>query len=176
VSPMAPLLRIPVGVVVERRPAVSPWAQIIWRPVAVLGGRPEAAAWTPLASDGETATYYAGPAEIELYRSEAGNYRRNLASGVPCLWVAMHPTGGEPPYAIAAVTADPAEAEGLAEPGQAIVEAVPMPDPVRDAIAAFVADHHVEHVFEKRRRDRADPEALARHGPMYQHECERDDE
>jgi len=37
-----------------------------------------------------------------------------------------------------------------------------MPAAVRDAIASFVADHHVEHIFEKRKRDRADPEALAR--------------
>jgi len=164
-NPAAPLLRIPVGVVVERRKATSPWADFIWRPVAVLGGVPEAAPWTPLASTGDTATFYAGAAEIELYRTETDNYRRNLASGVPSLWVAMNPTGGEPPYEIAAVTADPSEGEGRAEPGSGIVEAVAMPEKLRDVIAAFVAQHHVEHVFEKRQRDRADPEALARHAP-----------
>ncbi len=58
-----PLLRIPVGVVVERRKAMSPWADVIWRPVAVVGGLPDAAPWTPLASDGETATFYAGAAD-----------------------------------------------------------------------------------------------------------------
>jgi hypothetical protein len=50
-SSVPPLLRIPVGVVVERRKATSPWAEVIWRPVAVLGGVPDAAAWTPLATD-----------------------------------------------------------------------------------------------------------------------------
>jgi len=166
-SSVAPLLRIPVGVVVERRKATSPWAEVIWRPVAVLGGVPDAAAWTPLAIHGETATYYAGAAEIELYRSEADNYRRNLASAVPSVWVALHETGGDPPYAVAAVTADPAEGEGLTEPGQGIIEAVAMPEPLRHTIAAFVADHHVERVFEKRTRERADPEALARHDPRF---------
>jgi Protein of unknown function (DUF3305) len=166
-SPVAPLLRIPVGVVVERRKAASPWAEVVWRPVALLGGVPDAAAWTPLAIDGETATFYAGEAEIELYRSEADNYRKNLESAAPAVWVALHETGGDPPYAVAAVTADPAEGEGLTEPGQGIVEAVAMPEPLRHTIAAFVADHHVDRVFEKRIRDRADPQALARHEPRF---------
>lgn len=164
-SAVAPLLRIPVGVVVERRKARSAWADVLWRPVAVLAGRPDAERWTPLASDGDAATFYAGPAEIELYRAETENYRRNLASGEPSIWVALQATGGEPPYEIAAVTADPAEGEGLTEPGQAIVEAVAMPAAVREAVAAFVTEHHVDHVFERRKRDRADPEAMARRGP-----------
>jgi hypothetical protein len=33
---------------------------------------------------------------------------------------------------------------------------------LRDAIAVFVAEHHVEEVFGKRKRARADLEALAR--------------
>jgi hypothetical protein len=151
--------------VVERRKAASPWAEVIWRPVALLGGIPDAAAWTPLTTDGDTATFYAGAAEIELHRSEADNYRRNLGSAAPAVWVALHETGGDPPYAVAAVTVDPAEGEGLTEPGQGIVEVVAMPEPLRHTIAAFVAEHHVERVFEKRKRDRADPEALARHDP-----------
>jgi hypothetical protein len=172
-SQTAPLLRIPVGVVVERRKATSPWAEFIWRPVAVLVGIPDAAPWTQLASTGENATFYAGAAEIELYRTETDNYRHNLASRAPSLWVALNPTGGEPPYEIAAVTADPAEGEGRTEPGFGIVEAVAMPEKLRDAIAAFVAEHHVERVFEKRQRDRADPEALARHGPGARDDNER---
>ena len=172
-SSVAPLLRIPVGVVVERRKATSPWADVIWRPVAVLGGLPDAAPWTPLAIEGETATFYAGAAEIELYRSETDNYRRNLASGTPSIWVALQATGREPPYEIAAVTADPAEGEGLTEPGQGIIEAVVMPDSLRDTIAAFVAEYHVEQVFKKRMRDSADPEALARRGPLSGNRDER---
>jgi len=166
-SPVAPLLSIPVGVVVERRKATSPWAEVIWRPIAVLDGVPDAAAWTPLAIDGKTASFYAGESKIELYRSEADNYRRNLASAAPVVWVALHETGGDPPYTVAAVTADPDEGEGLTEPGQGIIEAVAMPEPLRHTIAAFVAEHHVERVFEKRARDHADPEVLARREPRF---------
>lgn len=164
----APQLRIPVGVVVERRKSASPWADLLWRPVAVLAGLPDAAAWTELSLDGDTATFYAGPAEIALYRSEAENYRRNLAMEAPSVWVALTATGGAPPYEVAAVTADPAEGEGFTEPGQAIVEAVPMPDSVRETVAEFVAQFRAEPGFTKRKRDRADPEALARRGPRFE--------
>ena len=52
--------RIPVGVVVERRKAASPWIDFIWRPIAVLAGQPDTPPWTALADDGERATFYAG--------------------------------------------------------------------------------------------------------------------
>lgn len=160
-SGLAPLLRIPVGVVVERRKATSPWADVLWRPVAVLGGLPDTEPWTPLATEGDAETFYAGAAEIELYRTDTDRYRLNLDSGAPSIWIALDATGGEPPYTIATVTADPAEGESLTEPGQAIVEAVAMPEAVRELVAAFIDEYPVERVFEKRVRDRADPEALA---------------
>jgi len=160
------LATIAVGVVVERRKAQSPWIDFTWQPVAVLLGTPAAAPWTRLSDDGERASFYAGSAEIALYRTETGNYRDNLASGAPKLWVALRPTGVEPPYEVFGVTADPAEGEAWTEPGSDIIETVPMPDEVAATIAAFVAEHHVEQPFHKRKRDRADPEALARRGPL----------
>ena len=166
VNSVMPLMRIPVGVILERRKTSSPWIDAVWRPTAILGGSPDAEPWTVLGTDAETTTFFAGLADIELYRTETENYRSNLASAAPSIWVALYPTGGEPPYEIAAVTADPAEGEALTEPGQAIVEAVAMPMSVRDAIALFINDYHVERVFQKRERDDADPEALARRGPM----------
>jgi hypothetical protein len=135
---------------------------MLWRPVAVLAGLPDAEPWTRLASEGDAETFYAGAAEIELYRSETEKYRFNLESGAPSIWAAIEATGGEPPCAIACVTADPAEGEALTETGQLIIEAVPMPDALRDAVAAFVAAYPVEQMFKKRVRDRADPEVLAR--------------
>jgi hypothetical protein len=161
-----PLVRIPVGVVVERRKAASPWIDFTWRPAMVLAGLPDAAPWTVLASDAEAATFYAGATDIGLYRTEADRYRDNLASGAPSLWVALRPTGTEPPYRLLAVTADPSEGESFTQAGDDLVGAVPMPEPVHAIIAGFVAEHHVEQIFHKRKRDRADPEALARRGPI----------
>jgi hypothetical protein len=166
VSVVPALAKVPVGIVVERRKAQSPWVDFIWKPVTALAGLPDAAPWTVLSQSSDGATFYAGAAEIELYRPETANYRDNLGSGAPMLWVALRPTGAEPPYEIFAVTADPAEGEAWTESGGDLVDVVPMPEAVRLVVASFVAAHHVERPAHKRARDRADPEALARRGPM----------
>ena len=160
-----PLIKITVGVVVERRKAASQWIDFTWRPVSVLAGEPSAAPWTQLAGGADAATFYAGAADVDLYVSETGNYRDNLAMTPPSLRVAIRPTGVEPPYELVAVTVDPSEGESYTQSIDDVVEAVPMPEPVRAIVEAFVAEHHVERPFFKRKRDRADPEALARRGP-----------
>jgi len=161
-----PLATITVGVVVERSKSASRWAEFYWRPVSVLVGVPETEPWTKLSNDGERTTFYAGPATIELYRTETPYYRSNLESGTPALWVALRATQSDPPYAVAAVTADPAEGESLTETATDLIEQVPMPPAIQDAVAEFVAKHHVEQTFVKRKRDRADPEVLARRTPL----------
>lgn len=159
------LARIPVGVVVERRKAANLWVDVVWQPVGVLAGVPDAAPWTILEAGDDRTSFYAGATEIALYRTETGHYRDNLSSGRPALWVALRPTGVEPPYDVLAVTADPAEGESFTQAGDDLVEAVPMPPTVRAIVEAFVAEHHVERPFVKRKRERADPQALARRAP-----------
>ncbi len=164
-SPAAtPLMRIPVGVVVARHKAASQWIDYTFAPVSVLHGEPEAQPWTVLRHDGDTTTFYAGSAQLELYRSETTYYRDNLASGAPGLWVVMSKTESDPPYQLVTVTADPAEGEGFTESAANLVEQVPMPESIRQIVAAFVAEHHVERQFFKRKRDRQDTESLARRG------------
>ncbi len=162
--------RIEVGVVVERSKAASQWIDFIWRPVTVLHGLPEAAPWTTLGVKGDVTSFYAGSAIVHLYRPETGNYRDNLASGAPSLWVAMQPTESDPPYQLMVVTADPSEGEALTETATNLVEQVPMPETIQVLVAAFVAEHHVEQTFYKRKRDRADPEAMARRRGYGEHE------
>jgi hypothetical protein len=161
-----PLQTIAVGVIVERSKGVSQWSDFIWRPISVLVGEPQAQPWSKLSDDGKRATFYAGAAEIELHRTEADNYRNNLMTEAPLLWVALRPADSDPPYRLFAVTADPAEGEALTEAGNDLIETVPMPPAVRDSVAAFVSEHHVEHQFLKRQRDSADPQALARGARM----------
>lgn len=162
-SPAAtPLLRISLGVVVERRKADSPWIDFVWRAIGVLPDEPEMKPWTVLREQDETTLYYAGSATVDLYRSETARYRDNTRSGTPSIWIVLSPSEGAWPYALAAVTADPAEGEAFTEAGANLVEAVPMPEAVLSAIEQFIAEHHVEREFVKRKRGRADPEALAR--------------
>jgi len=160
-----PLLRVPVGVVVERCKAASPWIDFTWRGVGVLPDEPQMKPWTILREQEESTVYYAGSATVDLYRSETARYRENIASGTPDIWIVLSPSEGAWPYAVAAVTADPAEGEAFTEAGANLVEAVPMPEVLREAIETFVAEHHVEREFFKRKRRLADPEALARRRP-----------
>lgn len=160
-----PLQRLPIGVVVERRRAKHQWVDFVWQPTAVLPGAPDTAPWTVLAQDTESASFYAGASDLELFAASTGFYRDNLASEQPALWVVLRPTGGEPPFEVIAITADPNEGEAFTQAGNDLVEPVPMPASVRAALASFVAAHHVETPFFKRQRDRADPQALARRGP-----------
>jgi hypothetical protein len=163
VSPAAlPLLCIPVGVVVERRKADSPWIDFVWRGTGVLPDEPEMMPWTLLREQGGTTLFYAGSATVDLYRSETARYRDNLATGAPSVWIVLTPSEGAWPYAVSAVTADPAEGEAFTQVGVNLVEAVPMPEVLHRAIENFIAEHHVEPEFVKRGRQRADPEALAR--------------
>ena len=108
--------------------------------------------------------FYAGAAEIELYRTETTYYRDNLGTGAPLLWVVLRPAEGDPPYRLVTVTADPAEGEAFSESAANLVETVPMPGTIAEIVAAFVAEHHVERQFFKRKRDRQDTESLARRG------------
>ena len=162
---MTALRSITVGVVVERRKAASQWVDFIWQAIAVLPGQPDAEPWTVLTREADRTTFYAGTAEIALYRGETTNYRDNLTSSAPSVWVALRPCEGEMPYQLFAVTVDPAEGEAFTETGADLVEAVPMPSPIRDVVAAFVAEHHVERAIFKRKRDRQNTEALARRVP-----------
>ena len=56
---------------------------------------------------------YAGEATIELFRTETANYRSNLNSGEPLLWIALRREPSGRAYKLLAVTADPAEGEAF---------------------------------------------------------------
>jgi hypothetical protein len=156
--------RIEIGVIVAKRRLKGPWASHAWLPQAVLPAPAAAAPWTKLGEDAAGETFYAGGAELAFHASETGHYRDNLASGRPSLWIGLRPIGGDE-VEISTVTADPYEGEAMAEGIGEIVEAVPMPPEIAAQFADFVARFHVERPFVKRRRDRADPEALGRRAP-----------
>lgn len=158
-----PLLRIPVGVVVERHTAASQWIDFTWHATGVLPDELAMKPWTVLREEPGSTAFYAGSATIDLYRSEAAYYRDNLATDNPGLWVVLSPSSGEWPYSIAVVTADPAEGEGFTEAASNLVEQVPMPEAIRAMVARFVEENYVPSDFVKRKRTSADPEALARH-------------
>ncbi len=154
---------IEIGVIVAKRKLRGAWLSHAWLPTSVLPAAPDAAPWTRLSATVDEDVFYAGSAEVRLYPSETSHYRDNLASGHPSIWVALRHGGGDE-YAIGTVTADPYEGESLVAGIGEVVEALPMPFEVQATVAAFVEAFHVERVFFKRKRDRANPEAMARGG------------
>ena len=74
--------------------------------------------------------------------------------------MSLRPVGGDD-YEVSTVTADPYEGEALAGAIGETIEAVPMPVEIQAKVAAFFEAFHVERPFFKRKRDRADPEAIA---------------
>ncbi|MBX9925645.1 MAG: DUF3305 domain-containing protein [Hyphomicrobiaceae bacterium] len=161
--------KLTIGLVVERRRIDSEWAQtqavrFAWRPHAVFPVAPDVAPWTPLGSVAGSTRYYAGAHDITLYSTETTNYRDNLLTDEPKLWVVLRPDGDEPPITIAAITADPAEGEAYTEAGTNTVETIPMPIEIATDIAGFIADYHVERPFLKRKRDRKDMDEKWRPG------------
>ena len=150
-------VRMPLGVVVERRKSTSRWQDWIWRPVSVIHGAPPVGPeWRELLR-GETWTHYhAANLPLELHRVETEAYLLNLAQEPPRIYVVLRPAT-EPAaqaYRPLLITASPVEAEGYLASGDEIVEGVPMPAAVIAWLRDFVDRHHVERPFVKRKRAR----------------------
>jgi hypothetical protein len=152
-----------IGIVVAKRKLTGPWASHAWIPTAALPAAPAAQPGTPLGRDGDDELFYAGAADVTLYSHATGHYRDNLAAAAPSIWVVLRPVAED--VELVSVTADPYEGEALAGSIGDIVETVPMPLEIQARVHAFVEAFHVEQTFFKRKRDRADPESLARRQP-----------
>jgi hypothetical protein len=158
-----PTFTMDIGVILERRKAKSPWLDVIWEAQAILPEPAAAETGSPLGANGDGELIYGGAAVLEAHTIETGFYRDNMTSGAPRIWVVLRPQADGSQPAVVKVTCDPTEGEGYTETGWDIVNMVPMPEPIQLALADFIAAHHVEQPFIKRKRDRQDPEALA-HG------------
>ncbi len=152
-----PQQHIEVGIVVERRVIVSPWADHAWAPLAVLPEPPGLAPWTELSNAAGRRSYYLGPATLTLHSVDTAHFRENFQAGRARLWVAIRPTGIEPELEFVGVTADPFEGEVYSENAGDIVEALDMPGSIAEQVLDFFEAHHVEREFVKRQRSEHDP-------------------
>jgi hypothetical protein len=154
-----PVETFKVGVLARSHPPSSRWATRMLHPFGVLALVPETAPGTFLGEEDGVETWYLGAHDLTLYSGDTGHHRDNLTSQRPSVWVAL--SGADKPATVRVrlVTADPYEGGGLADDPALVVEAVPMPDLLRAPIEAFIAAHHVEEVFRKRKRQPVDPDA-----------------
>lgn len=167
--------RVVVGVEMERRPARSRWQAHVWRAVALHPGGLDLPEWAPMGgapgggAEGEAKgeardeaggeRFYAGTAEIALHPGDTQVYKDNVEAPRPSVYVVLRRAPTPSGLRLYRVTVDPSEAHAHVDVGDDLVEALPMPGPLRGWIGLFVARHHVERPRWKRRRDRVAPDA-----------------
>ncbi|MEC9368269.1 MAG: DUF3305 domain-containing protein [Pseudomonadota bacterium] len=147
---------MPLGVVIARHDVDSPWQDHVWRPAAVLLGAPPVDEWRELARGQGWVQYLAANATVELHRKETEAYKFNLEGEEPVLYVVLAADDDpESPHEVrvSKVTASPFEAQDYLDSGEEIVEPVPMPEAMVEWLADYIAEHHVEEKFKKRKRD-----------------------
>jgi hypothetical protein len=145
---------MPLGIVLRQAPGVTRWARWSWSAVAVLPGAPEAD-WRELRREGEAVEYHAGTVTMELHGADTEAYVHELGSERPSVYVVMRPTDDDArPFGFVTVTASPYEAQDYTDSDVQQVERVAMPLSVLGFVQDFVATHHREETFVKRRRDK----------------------
>jgi len=145
---------MPLGIVIRRVPGVTRWVRHVWKAVAVLPGASEAS-WKELRRDGEAVEFHAATVPLELFRTDTEAYLHGLSAKTPSIYVVMRDSDGDDPLQIVLATASPYEAQDYADTGEELVEKVPMPEGLVAWIRDFIALHHEDEVFIKRRRNKA---------------------
>jgi hypothetical protein len=144
---------VSVGIVVERRAIANRWRPWRWRAVEIVPDLPGGSAWRLLMQGEGWVRYAAAGIMLELHPKQTEDYKYALSADPPQLYVVLRAAQQEPvPYQPFLVTASPWEAQAYQEPGDDLVEALPMPVALAAWIGAFVDRHDVEQPFYKRRR------------------------
>ena len=160
-----------LGVIVEKRRIGHPWQEWRWRAVGVFVDPPASPPWRVLVQEGETVRYHAANLELELFRDETEDYKYNLSSDRPAIYVILRESEDEAfPWRPVRVSASPWEGQAHEELSDDRVDAVPMPELVIARVKDFIDRFHVDRPFYKRKRkgrDRAPHEAseFVRLGP-----------
>lgn len=144
---------LPLGVVMQKRPGVTRWAKWIWSARAVLPGAAPAQ-WSEMRREGDTIEYHAGTLDLVLHATDTEAYLHGLHARDPSVYVIMRECTGAAPLELVLVTVSPYEAQDYADSGEEIIEKVPMPAAVRALVEDFIAAHHREETFKKRKRDK----------------------
>ena len=137
---------IRLGVVGAAYPPANAWSKGQTRPVAVMADLPPLSPGSVMTKPDGIKTIYLGDFALVLHSSETRHYIDNLRARQPSVWVAVLEG------AVQLLTVDPYEGEALAGDVERIVEARPMPPQTAARIDAFIADHHIEEKFYKRKR------------------------
>lgn len=146
--------RLRVGVLLERRHIAHPWQEYAWHAAGVIPGAPDIAGPRLLHQGEGWARYHMATLDIELFPRETEGYRFNLSQAQPVVYVLWRHENEdtEQQPEVFHVTVCPYEAQDYQDGGDVVVEAVTLPDLVAHWMRFYIARHHVDEPFEKRRR------------------------
>ncbi|MGF1651603.1 MAG: DUF3305 domain-containing protein [Hyphomicrobiaceae bacterium] len=154
-------LIVQLGIVVARQKLDHPWESERWRPHSVFLDPPETRGWRELVRGRDFVQYHAANVAVELHRKETAGYQVNLSNGEPSVYVILRETvapNARFPVSVHTATLSPFEAQAHGYGSDEIVEGVAMPERLRALVEDFIAEHHREERFIKRRRDRSERE------------------
>ncbi len=156
-KPPATSLAIPLGVILTcKQPSIA-WADPVWRASGVMLDIPPGPDWRELTRGEGYTQYLTTRAQLELFRKETEAYIANIHSTEPALYIVLRESDSAgAPMDVHLVTASPFEAQDYTDSSEETVERVAMPAPLLEMVEAFIAAHHVEEKFRKRKRDEVD--------------------
>ena len=106
-------------------------------PVGILPDAPDMAAWSVLREEDEGSCSMPEAGQSTCIAPKQRDIATISPPAIRRFWVVLSPAEGKWPYALAAVTADPAEGEAFTEAGANLVETVAMPEVVRRRLKAL---------------------------------------
>jgi hypothetical protein len=143
--------KFPIAVVMQRRPAKSQWADVIWEPHGVVPGHNGGEKKLLVERDGLAQWLHPG-FELELHRDEAEGYYLNLTAPDPRVFILWRMEGEEglPVY----VTVSSEEAGRWMDGGHS-VDGVKIPREIFAWAGEWVEKNYKPKPFEKRIKPRS---------------------
>lgn len=144
------------GVVLQRRPAVSKWADWVWSVAEIVPDAPATGGWREIGRDGDIVRYMNAPFTVTLHYKMVEAYDSNIETGQPAIWAALAENdAADPPWRVIGVTVDPYQAQSWQEAGEGLVERLALPADAVAWMARFLKEIPEAPAFRKRRRDSA---------------------
>ena len=149
-------LRFPVAVILRRSALANRWVSERWEPFAVEPGSESMPTLPQRIADSVSETRWRfGGLVIELHPVEAEGYYLNLTSPEPkvfVMWRKAEDPAAEPAAFPVVVTVSYNEAARMLDGGES-VDAIPMPEALRQWVEPFVAEHYKPEPRRKVRRN-----------------------
>jgi hypothetical protein len=145
------MARLPVAVLMQRRPVSHPWAEPAWEAVAVIAEAPAARGQAPRLrrSSGEAEICLASGLALELYPDENDGYFENWIAPQPKVFLMWRVEDDEPAPVLASVSY--AEGTRMLDSGESAC-GVAMPPDIHAWLGAYLQAHYEPPSDGRRRR------------------------